>query len=51
MKTDKLILYTNSRLTKALDIYRTYGFKVVPLDDHPTQRANIKMELILDGSK
>lgn len=51
MYQEKLELYTNAALTKALDIYRKYGFRVVPLDNHPTKRANIKMELTLNPEK
>jgi N-acetylglutamate synthase-like GNAT family acetyltransferase len=47
MNLEKLVLYTNTSLAKALDIYYKYGFQVVPLDNHPTKRANIKMELKL----
>jgi len=47
IQMEKLELYTNKQLIKALDIYHKYGFQVVPLDNHPTKRANIKMELIL----
>jgi N-acetylglutamate synthase-like GNAT family acetyltransferase len=47
IQMEKLELYTNNQLAKALDIYGKYGFHVVPLDNHPTKRANIKMELIL----
>jgi N-acetylglutamate synthase-like GNAT family acetyltransferase len=47
IQMEKLELYTNNQLIKALDIYHKYGFQVVPLDNHPTKRANIKMELIL----
>ena len=48
IQLEKLELYTNALLAKALDIYRKYGFQVVPLDNHPTKRADIKMQLILE---
>lgn len=51
IQLDKLELYTNSKLARALDIYNKYGFQEVSLDGHPTKRANIKMEMILTGSE
>ena len=48
IQMEKLELYTNNQLIKALDIYHKYGFQVVPLDNHSTKRANIKMELIYE---
>jgi ribosomal protein S18 acetylase RimI-like enzyme len=51
MHQEILELYTNAALTKALDIYRKYGFRVVRLDNHPTKRADIKMELNLKPEK
>jgi N-acetylglutamate synthase-like GNAT family acetyltransferase len=47
LRLEKLELYTNSKLARALDIYDKNGFKEVPLDSHPTKRANIKMEMLL----
>lgn len=47
LQLERLVLYTNSKLERALDIYRKNGFRVVPLDNHPTKRADIKMELAL----
>jgi N-acetylglutamate synthase-like GNAT family acetyltransferase len=51
LRLEKLELYTNSKLARALDIYNKYGFQEVPLDSHPTKRANIKMEMLLQGQK
>lgn len=48
LRLEKLELYTNSKLDRALNIYYRYGFQVVPLDEHPTKRANIKMELTME---
>lgn len=45
---EKVILYTNSRLETAINIYRKFGFKNIPVDGQPFKRANIKMELILN---
>jgi N-acetylglutamate synthase-like GNAT family acetyltransferase len=42
----KIILYSNTKLTPAISLYRKIGFKEVPLDG-PYKRSDIKMELIL----
>lgn len=47
IKLDKLVLYSSTELSPALNMYIKYGFRFVPKDDHPTSRANIKMELTL----
>lgn len=43
----KLILYSNSRLTSALSLYKSYGFNDVELNDSPFVTADVKMELRL----
>lgn len=43
----KLILYSNSRLTSALSLYKRYGFQDVDLKDSPFVTADVKMELML----
>jgi len=43
----RLILYSNTRLAPALNLYFAKGFRVIPKDDHHNDRANIKMELDL----
>ena len=47
MKLKKIILYSNTNLTTALNLYINKGFRVIPKDDYHNERANIKMELIL----
>lgn len=42
----KIILYSNTILTPAIELYRKLGFLEVPVDG-PYKRSNIKMELIL----
>jgi N-acetylglutamate synthase-like GNAT family acetyltransferase len=42
----KIILYSNTKLTPAISLYRKIGFKEVPVDG-PYKRSDIKMELIL----
>lgn len=43
----KLILYSNSQLTSALSLYKSYGFKNIDLKDSPFATADVKMELLL----
>lgn len=42
----KIVLYSNTRLVPALNLYRKLGFREVPVDG-PYQRSDIKMELLL----
>jgi GNAT superfamily N-acetyltransferase len=44
---EKLVLYSNTRLAPAINLYFKKGFRVIPKTDHHNQRANIKMELHL----
>lgn len=48
MRLHKVVLYSNTDLIPALKLYFSYGFRVVPIDDHPTKRANVKLELIIN---
>lgn len=41
----KLILYTHTKLDKAIRMYKNYGFYEIPKVDFHNNRANIKMEL------
>ncbi|HPN70501.1 MAG TPA: GNAT family N-acetyltransferase [Saprospiraceae bacterium] len=43
----KLILYSNTRLTSALHIYKKYGFVEIPLETGLYERADIKLEKVL----
>jgi len=45
---NRLVLYSNTLLVPAIQLYRRYGFREVPLElnSHYT-RTNIKMELLL----
>ncbi len=43
----KLVLYSNTNLAPAINMYFDEGFRVIPKDDHHNNRANIKMQLIL----
>lgn len=42
----KIILYSSSKLTTALALYRKIGFRDVPVDG-PYKRSDVKMELVL----
>lgn len=43
-----IILFSNTRLEPAIQLYRKLGFREVPLDEHNEYtRSNIKMELTL----
>ena len=43
----KLLLYSNSQLTTAINLYSKYGFQHVPVVDAPFVTADVKMELEL----
>ncbi|HMS71229.1 MAG TPA: GNAT family N-acetyltransferase [Saprospiraceae bacterium] len=43
----KLILYSNTRLTSALHLYKKYGFTETPLESGLYERADIKLEKVL----
>ena len=45
---NEIFLETNSRLTTAIQLYRTLGFKVVPLEHPGYDRADVKMVLNLN---
>lgn len=47
MRLHKLILYSNTSLVTAVNMYYRYGFREIPKTDFHNNRANIKMELIL----
>ena len=42
----KIILYSNTMLEPAIALYRSLGFREIPVDG-PYKRSNIKMELIV----
>ncbi|HYC86732.1 MAG TPA: GNAT family N-acetyltransferase [Chryseosolibacter sp.] len=49
LRAHKIILYSNTILTPAIELYRKLGFREVPVDG-PYKRSNIKMELVTDGT-
>ena len=43
----KLLLYSNHQLTTALQLYKQFGFKNIPVTDSPFVTADVMMELVL----
>lgn len=43
----QLILFSSTKLVKAINLYKSLGFKEVPLEGSEYKRADIKMELSL----
>lgn len=48
LRATKLILYTNSQLRQAINIYKKLGFREVALEQGIYDRADVKMELSLN---
>lgn len=48
MKAKKIVLYSESSLKTALEIYKQYGFVEKPVDPTKYKRADVYMELELD---
>ena len=46
----KLVLYSNTQLESAIHLYKKYGFTEIPLESGLYDRANIKMELIINNN-
>ncbi|WP_201778506.1 GNAT family N-acetyltransferase [Lysinibacillus xylanilyticus] len=42
---NKIILYTNHKLTAAIELYKKFGFSFVSLNDDKYLEADLKMEL------
>ena len=47
LQKKKVILYSNTILVPAIELYKKCGFKEVALDDSDYKRSNIKMEMEL----
>lgn len=47
LRAVKLILYSNTKLTAAINLYKKYGFYEIPLLEQYYKRSDIKMEKIL----
>lgn len=46
-KIEKISLFSNHQLQAAIGMYRTFGFREVPVTDSPFVTADVKMELDL----
>ena len=46
-KASKIMLLSSTKLDRALNLYRKYNFKEVPMDETDYDRADIQMELNL----
>jgi len=44
---EKIVLFTNSKLATAIELYFKYGFKEIPMADNEYEEADKKMELYL----
>jgi len=44
---EKLILYSNTKLTSAIHLYKKHGFTEIELEQGLYERANIKMEKVI----
>ena len=49
LNAQKIILYSSTKLTPAIALYRKIGFVEIPLDG-PYKRSDIKMEIVLTRS-
>jgi N-acetylglutamate synthase-like GNAT family acetyltransferase len=47
LDSSRIILYSNTNLATAVNMYFKYGFRVIPKNDFHNNRANIKMEMNL----
>ena len=47
LKAKKVVLFSNSQLTAALNLYTKYGFKHIEIIDSPLKTADVKMELVM----
>jgi ribosomal protein S18 acetylase RimI-like enzyme len=47
----KISLYSQTTLAPAIQLYRKLGFVEVPMDHQLYQRANIKMEIVLESQR
>lgn len=47
LNAEKLILFTNSKLKTAINIYHKFDFKDIPLNEQQFKRADTKMELLI----
>ncbi len=51
LKLRRLVLYSNTKLAPAINLYFKRGFRVIPSEEYHNERANIKMEMIFSSVK
>ena len=51
LNLNKLVIYSNTKLVHAINLYFKKGFRVIPFEDVHNKRANIKMEMILSSTE
>ena len=47
LKAKKITLFSNSKLERAISLYKKYGFVHIDASDSPLLTADVKMELVL----
>jgi putative acetyltransferase len=47
IRAKKIMLYSNSKLQTAINLYSKYGFQHVPVINSPFVTADVRMELVL----
>ena len=50
LKAEKLMLFSNSQLQTALNLYKQFGFVHIAVNDSPMLTADVKMELSLSNN-
>lgn len=50
LKLQRLVIYSNTKLVHAINMYFKKGFRVIPFEDEHNKRANIKMEMNLSST-
>ena len=51
LNVEKLILFSNHQLERALKLYLQYGFRQIPVVNSPFHTADVMMELILKNDE
>jgi putative acetyltransferase len=47
LRAKQVTLYSNHQLTRALGLYRSFGFRDIPLGNSPFETADVRMQLDL----
>jgi len=51
LNVEKLILFSNHQLDRALKLYQQYGFRLIPVVNSPFHTADVMMELIIKNGE